>query len=180
MKQCVFFPGLKTAKYASNEYFYEKIIHIQDVVENRFVYQKTGSGYGTSRTSEVLKKPRLLHVEDNQQISLLLLLYLKDKYEIESVSTGEEALSLLSEKTFDLIIVDIQLGEGINGFETSRKIRSNSRYRDIPIIALTTNEYNNIREDCMHSMINAYIRKPFTKPYLLTAIYKLEKYLSIT
>ena len=180
MKQCVFFPGLKTEKYASNDYFYEKIIHIQDVVENRFVYQKTGSGYGSYKSHEVQVKPRLLHVEDNQQISLLLNLYLKDKYDIESVSTGEEALTLLNTKTYDLIIVDIQLGDGMSGFETSREIRSNPRYRDIPIIALTTNEYNNIREDCMHSMVNAYIRKPFTKPYLLTAIYELEKYLSIT
>tara|TARA_R100001143_G_scaffold58746_1_gene56840 strand:+ start:54635 stop:55177 length:543 start_codon:yes stop_codon:yes gene_type:complete len=180
MKQCVFFPGLKTEKYASNEYFYEKIIHIQDVVENKFVYQKTGSGYGSYKTHGLPNKPRLLHVEDNQQISLLLNLYLKDKYEIESVSTGEEALAQLNRKSYDLIIVDIQLGDGMNGFETSREIRSNPRYRDIPIIALTTNEYNNIREDCMRSMVNAYIRKPFTKPYLLTAIYELEKYLSIT
>lgn len=180
MKQCVFFPGLKSEKYASNEYFYEKIIQIQDVAENSFVYQKTGSGYGTTNVPGVANKPRLLHIEDNQQISLLLHLYLKDKYEIESASTGEMALSLLSEKKYDVIIVDIQLGDGMNGFETSKKIRSHERYRNTPIIALTTNEYNSIREDCMHSMVNAYIRKPFTKPYLLTAIYELEKYLSIT
>lgn len=180
MKQCVFFPGLKTEKYASNEYFYEKIIHIQDVVENRFVYHRTGSGYGSSKSHQTQHKPRLLHVEDNQQISLLLNLYLKDKYEIECVSTGEEALTLLNSKIYDLIIVDIQLGDGMNGFETSRKIRSNPNYCDIPIIALTTNEYNNIREDCMQSMVNGYIQKPFTKPYLLTAIFEFEKYLSIT
>lgn len=180
MNKCVFFPGLKSEKYASPEFFYEKIIQVREMSDNGIAYRKTGSGYSGYYESEPASKPRLLHIEDNGQISLLLNLYLKDKYDIDSATTGEEALAMLRKRSYDIIVVDIQLGDGMDGFETSRKIRSISRYRDIPIIALTTKEYNSIREDCMQSMVNAYIRKPFTKPYLLMAIYELEKYISIT
>ena len=181
MSKCILFPGLKTKKYASLEFFDEKVLHIQELSENNFFYKSTGSGF-TSFDSYVSskKKPKILHIEDNEQISLLLNLYLKEKYEIESVKTGEMALLKLQENTYDLIIVDIQLGEGMNGFETSRRIREISRYKFTPIIALTTNDYNAIREDCMFSMVNAYIKKPFTKPYLLNAIDELDKYLAIT
>lgn len=180
MNKCILFPGLKTKKYASFEYFDEKEIQIQDFSENNYIYKKTGSGFSSVESPVTGRKPKLLHIEDNEQISFLLHLYLKDRYEIESVKTGEKALNKIQNDFYDLIIVDVQLGEGMNGFETSRQIREISRYRFTPIIALTTNEYYTIREDCMYSMVNAYIRKPFTKPYLLSAIDELDKYLAIT
>lgn len=181
MSKCILFPGLKTKKYASLEFFDEKVLKIRDLAESNFFYKSTGSGFSSVDTPvQSIRKPKLLHIEDNDQISFLLHLYLKDKYEIESVQTGEKALKKVQENSYDLIIVDIQLGEGMNGFETSRKIRELSRYKFTPIIALTTNDYNSIREDCMYSMVNAYIKKPFTKPYLLSAIDELDKYLAIT
>ena len=181
MSKCILFPGLKTKKYASFEFFDEKVLNIRDLTENNFFYKSTGSGFSSVEAPvQSIRKPKLLHIEDNDQISFLLHLYLKDRYEIESVQSGEKALKKVQENSYDLIIVDIQLGEGMNGFETSRKIRELSRYKFTPIIALTTNDYNSIREDCMYSMVNAYIKKPFTKPYLLSAIDELDKYLAIT
>lgn len=181
MSKCILFPGLKTKKYASLKFFDEKVLHIQELSESNFFYKSTGSGFSSVEPFVSSKrKPKVLHIEDNEQISLLLNLYLKEKYEIESVKTGEVALQKLKVNTYDLIIVDIQLGDGMDGFETSKKIREISRYKFTPIIALTTNDYNTIREDCMYSMVNAYIKKPFTKPYLLNAIDELDKYLAIT
>lgn len=181
MSKCVLFPGLKSKKYASFEFFNEKVLQIQELSENNFIYKSTGSGYSMVDMPIIsARKPKLLHIEDNDQISFLLQLYLKDRYDIESVQTGELALQKIQKNVYDLIILDIHLGEGMNGFETSKKIREVSRYKFTPIIALTTNDYHSIREDCMYSMVNAYIKKPFTKPYLMNAIDELDKYLAIT
>ena len=123
-------------------------------------------------------KPRLLHIEDNAQIRLLVSIFLKKEFEIESVSTGEMALKQVEAEKYDLILVDINLGNGINGFEAARQIREMDGYEEIPIIALTTNDYNNVREQCIDSRINAYIQKPFEKSYLLGTIQEINKHLA--
>jgi two-component system sensor histidine kinase BarA len=72
--------------------------------------------------------------------------------------------------------MDINLGEGMDGFETTRKIREYDDYEDTPIIALTTNELSHVREECISSRMNAYIQKPFDKTYLLGTIREINKH----
>ena len=50
---------------------------------------------------------RILIVDDEKAIRMMLLDYLENKYEIETAETGEEALELLEEQKFDLVISDI-------------------------------------------------------------------------
>lgn len=58
-------------------------------------------------------------------------------YEVEFVHSGEEAIELIKNEPtgYDLIIMDINLGKGLNGLETSRKILE---IKDIPIVFLTS------------------------------------------
>lgn len=129
-----------------------------------------------SPKEEAKKKPRLLHVEDSAQIRLLVSIFLKNEFEIESVENGEEALKLADSEHFDLILMDINLGNGIDGFETARKIRELGDHSDTPIIALTTNDYDHVRDECISSRMNAYIQKPFDKGYLLGTIREINKH----
>lgn len=121
-------------------------------------------------------KPRLLHVEDSAQIRLLVSIFLKNEFEIESVENGEEAIKLADSGNFDLILMDINLGNGMDGFETTRKIREFSQHSETPIIALTTNDYDHVREECISSRMSAYIQKPFDKAYLLGTIREINKH----
>lgn len=122
------------------------------------------------------EKPKLLHVEDSAQIRLLVSIFLKNEFEIESVENGEEAIKHAKSNQYDLILMDINLGSGLDGFETSRKIRELSKYNETPIIALTTNDYDHVRDECISSRINAYIQKPFDKAYLLGTIQEINKH----
>lgn len=122
------------------------------------------------------QKPKLLHVEDSAQIRLLVSIFLKNEFEIESVENGEEAIKRAKSNEYDLILMDINLGSGMDGFEATRKIRELKNYNDTPIIALTTNEYNQVRDECISSRINAYIQKPFDKAYLLGTIQEINKH----
>lgn len=121
-------------------------------------------------------KPRLLHVEDSAQIRLLVSIFLKNEFEIESVENGEEAVKLADSGKFDLILMDINLGNGMDGFEATREIRDLDQHSDTPIIALTTNDYDHVREECISSRMNAYIQKPFDKAYLLGTIREINKH----
>lgn len=122
-------------------------------------------------------KPRLLHVEDSPQIRLLVSIFLKNDFNIDSVHTGEEAVHQASETKYDFVLMDVDLGQGIDGFEATRRIREISGYEKTPIIALTTNDYNQVRDECITSKMNAYIQKPFDKTYLLGTIRELDKHI---
>jgi CheY-like chemotaxis protein len=124
------------------------------------------------------KKMKLLHVEDSAQIRLLVSIFLKNEFDVESVETGERALKQVQSESYDIILMDINLGRGIDGFETSKKIREFDQYSNTPIIALTTNNYDDVRKDCISSRINAYIQKPFEKSYLLGTIQEINKHLA--
>jgi len=117
-------------------------------------------------------KYKALHVEDDPNIRTLLNLLLKKEYEVISVPNGEKALELVKEHdiTFDIIFMDIDLGHGLNGIETASKLREIAKTKTTPIIALTGNNYHDIREECMKAGLNAYVQKPFQKEDLMQTI----------
>lgn len=157
--------------------YIEDYLQFRDVSRSREFFQDQSEIRG--RETVHSKKPKLLHIEDNIQIRLLLNIYLKEYFDVESVETGEEALIAISKKTYDLVIIDIQLGSGMDGFEAAKKIREMARYRQTPLIALTSNDFENVKEDCVISTMNAYIQKPFSKPSLLKAIQEIGRYIKM-
>jgi CheY-like chemotaxis protein len=132
--------------------------------------------FSPNEKSKTNEKQRLLHVEDSAQIRLLVSIFLKNEFEIVSVENGEKAIKEAESNNYDLILMDINLGNGIDGFETAKKIREFDNYSEIPIIALTTNDYDHVRDECISSRMNAYIQKPFDKSYLLGIIREINKH----
>jgi CheY-like chemotaxis protein len=70
--------------------------------------------------------------------------------------------------------MDVDLGPGLNGIQTAAKLREVPLTQTTPIIALTGNNYHDIREECMKAGLNAYIQKPFQKADLLQTISDLK------
>ncbi|MDR9366903.1 MAG: response regulator [Balneolaceae bacterium] len=187
MKTCVLFPNAFSYNYIDGSVAHSMDIPIaqelhlspQDLSETFPRRRKMRRGLslfspnGKSKTEE---KPRLLHVEDSAQIRLLVSIFLKNEFEIVSVENGEEAIKEAESNKYDLILMDINLGNGIDGFETAKKIREIGNYSEIPIIALTTNDYDHVRDECISSRMNAYIQKPFDKAYLLGIIREINKH----
>jgi DNA-binding response OmpR family regulator len=110
-------------------------------------------------------KASILIVEDEKDIADVLIMYLeREMVQTSWVETGEEALTLLPDGAFDLIILDINL-PGIDGFETLRKIRQQS---EIPVIIVSA------REEDVDMILgfgvgaDDYVVKPFS-PGVLTA-----------
>jgi two-component system sensor histidine kinase/response regulator len=80
------------------------------------------------------------------------------------VGTGAEALELLEQKEFDLVLMDCQM-PGMDGYETTRRMRSTLK-RYVPVIAMTANARGDDRQRCLDAGMDDFLPKPFTKSAL--------------
>jgi len=114
------------------------------------------------------KKPlSILIADDNFATQKLISLILrKNGYSIDTAINGIDVLSKLSQKTFDLILMDCNMPQ-MNGIETTQKIRAESAFKDIIIIAMTPLIKNINREICCGYGMDDYLPKPITKESLL-------------
>jgi len=114
--------------------------------------------------SDVLNNKHILLVEDNlinQEVTKELLENMKCTVTISN--DGLEALEVLSEHCFDLVLMDCHM-PNLDGFETTRKIRQldirNNTDHSLPIIALTANALQGDRDNCIAAGMNNYLSKP--------------------
>lgn len=91
-------------------------------------------------------------------------------FEVKKVLSGSEALEILDEEHFDLILMDIMMPE-IDGYQTIAKIRAIPKLKDIPIIALTAKAMKGDRAKCLEAGANDYMTKPIVEEKLLTLIH---------
>ena len=116
--------------------------------------------------------PCVLMVEDNISNRTITKLFLKNLYEITEAADGITALALASKKQFDLVLMDINLGEGIDGIETMKRLRDLKGYKNVPVIAVTAYVMSGDRARFLESGFDAYVPKPFTKEILVDMIRK--------
>jgi signal transduction histidine kinase/CheY-like chemotaxis protein len=107
-----------------------------------------------------LSSVQILLVEDNPGSVKIIVDYLRHLgYRINIAGTGLEALKRIQEERPDLILMDIQM-PGIDGLETTRRIRVQAEYKSLPIIALTALSMPGDRERCLEAGMNGYLSKP--------------------
>ncbi len=117
---------------------------------------------------------RILVIEDNEtNIYLVGFILKKNDYEIIEARSGEEGIELAVKEKPDLILMDIQL-PGIDGLETTKRIRELDAGRKIPIIALTSYAMTGDREKSLAAGCTGYIEKPINPD---TFMGEIEKYL---
>lgn len=114
----------------------------------------------------------ILLVEDslfNQKLAVGLLE--KHGHRVVVANNGLEGVEMLSEKDFDLILMDIQMPE-MDGLEATRFIRENERGtgEHIPIIAMTAQAMMGDRERCLEAGMDAYLVKPIRARQLYETI----------
>ncbi|HPY41873.1 MAG TPA: response regulator [Thiolinea sp.] len=86
-------------------------------------------------------------------------------------SSGAEALQQLQHEAFDLVFMDVSM-PSMDGYETTKQIRAQTYFKNLPVIALTAHAFVNEREVCLMAGMNDYLAKPFTLDELKTIIYK--------
>jgi CheY-like chemotaxis protein len=117
---------------------------------------------------------KILIIEDDPSQQAAYKLKLASSYELTIATTGDEAAGLLQTNIPDLIILDVMLPGGQNGFDILTTIKENPTTSGIPVIMLT-----NLNEDQRETAINCgaseFLNKTQVGPAALETI--LEKYL---
>ena len=114
--------------------------------------------------------PHILVVEDEDALSTLLQYNLdKEGYDVVVAGDGEEALTLVSERLPDIIILDWMLPK-ISGIEVCRRLRQRSESRNVPIIMLTARGEESDRIRGLDTGADDYIVKPFAMSELSARI----------
>jgi two-component system sensor histidine kinase BarA len=83
---------------------------------------------------------------------------------------GETAIQLAKEKHFDLILMDINLGTGIDGVEAMLQIRKINGNASMPFIAVTGFSSMEDKKRLLSLGFNAFLPKPFTRQSLLSVV----------
>jgi two-component system phosphate regulon response regulator PhoB len=110
----------------------------------------------------------ILVVEDDKDIFDLILFTLnKEGFKARGVMTGEDVFAETSREIFDLILLDLML-PGIDGLEVCRRLRWDSKTKDIPIIIVSAKTEEADVVTGLELGANDYITKPFS-PKVLTA-----------
>ena len=115
-------------------------------------------------------KPAILVVEDTKEVVMMLRDYLElAGYRVFTAQDGIDGIVQARHVKPDLILMDIQMPR-MDGFETTRKLRSDPNFRYTPIIALTALAMPHDRERCLEAGMDEYISKPVNLKALMKII----------
>lgn len=115
----------------------------------------------------------ILVVDDSTSMRWVIRMTLQDKgFKVVEAVHGKDGLSKLAINDIDLVISDLHMPE-MDGFEFIRNIRSNQKYRYLPILVLTTEANPALQQEAKNAGATAWIMKPFTAEKLVSVIQKL-------
>ncbi len=119
-----------------------------------------------------LRGARILLVEDNEiNREIVLDILAMSGITVETAFDGQEALELLAREEFDGVLMDCQMPV-MDGYEATRQIREQKKFKDLPIIALTANAMKGDREKVLAVGMDDHIAKPVNPDLMLITMAK--------
>ncbi len=163
--------------------FYEVMMEVlNNIGSNKLVTRytiaekKQVSDSPEEETGELNFNPNILLVEDNRINQKLAVALLKKKGWIPVLaSNGKEAVEILKDKSFDLILMDVQMPE-MDGIEATQCIRNKEAEENLeytPIIAMTAHSMKGDMESCIDAGMDDYLSKPLRPEEMFEKIYKI-------
>jgi two-component system sensor histidine kinase/response regulator len=160
----------------------DRYLRLTRPVAERELIDMIGVALGLATQAAALPTPvpqpqarslKLLVAEDhpvNQEFAAEALRRLG--HSVDVASNGSEALDLMSRKTFDLVLMDVQMPD-IDGLEVTRRYRAHEGERHMPIVALTAHTRREDRDRCLAAGMDAVLTKPIDRTQLAEVIASL-------
>jgi len=123
------------------------------------------------QSDEMIASKHVLVVDDDiRNIFALTTILERHDMKVIPAENGHDAIQTLeTHPNIDIVLMDIMMPV-MDGYETTRMIRKNPKYADLPIIALTAKAMKGDREACLEAGASDYITKPVNSAQLLTMI----------
>ena len=103
---------------------------------------------------------RILVVEDNPELLMLMHHILKSQYRVLVAKNGKEALKIVHKTPLDLIVSDVMMPE-MTGLELTRELKEDPNYSYLPIILLTAKTQEEDEKEALKIGADEYLTKPF-------------------
>lgn len=107
--------------------------------------------------------PVVLLVEDDPSTSDVITIFLRKVCRLEYANRADKAIQKATEKKYNAILMDINLGKGPTGTEAMKLIKQNTINGDTPMIAVTAYALDNEKDSLLAAGFTDFISKPFNK-----------------
>ncbi len=156
------FPGAEIGKEEETE---------ADKVEEPALNADDKAASETTAKTDFVTRRRVLLVEDNPISQNLEVKILREVgYDVEAVSSGQEAIDAVKTGSFNLVLMDVEMTD-MDGITATKKIRElQGKFSKVPIIAVTAHSSMKDREKCLASGMDDYIAKPINIHFLKITI----------
>jgi CheY-like chemotaxis protein len=121
-------------------------------------------------TPDTGTRPRVLVVDDYPENCRLIYFYLRGEYDVIVAASAEEALTILDSEPVDLIVMDINLKNGMNGIEATQRIRQREATKHVAVLAVSAYAYPDDRARFLEAGFDDYIPKPIFKESMLRKV----------
>jgi CheY-like chemotaxis protein/anti-sigma regulatory factor (Ser/Thr protein kinase) len=142
-------------------------MHFSTELAPRADARPVSSGRGSTSSVEPVRA-RVLVVDDDEETRGYMAILLGKSYEPSLAKSAAEALTVLATGEVDIVLMDLSLGTNEDGLALTRRIRSDGRWSNLPIIALTAHAFPADRRSVLEAGCDDYLAKPFN-PRELTA-----------
>jgi DNA-binding response OmpR family regulator len=118
----------------------------------------------------IKEEAKLLVIDDEESVlKLLKALLTRAKYRVSICNNGNDALKLLSQSQFDLMITDAMM-PNMTGFELVKTIRANTSFHQLPILMLTRKNDRNDVKAALDAGVTDYVIKPIDEQLLIDKV----------
>ncbi len=117
----------------------------------------------------------ILVVDDDDFMRMLLEDALGDRFRVITAASGEEALSRVHDDLPDAILLDIEMADGIDGYETCRRLKAGDVGAWIPVLFVSGHEDEEARREGIAAGGVDFIVKPFNPPEVVASVLKALK-----
>ena len=133
---------------------------------------RTANKNDTADLTDTINGARILLVEDNILNQEVATEILKSAGAIVDIAgNGMRAVEAVMGFHYDIVLMDLQMPV-MGGYEATGLIRSNEKYKDLPIIAMTAHAMAGAKEECLAAGLNDYVSKPIEPQQLFSVIRK--------
>jgi two-component system, sensor histidine kinase len=123
-----------------------------------------------SRDNSISGLPKILLIENDDIAISLTKIYLKDFYALDISQNVQSAILLTEKNNYDLILMDINLEDKVDGIYLTKMLRDNPKYKETPIIAFTAYAMESDKKRFINAGCSDYLSKPFNRAELTNKI----------